>query len=222
MRIGSAVWRALIVDGAESMHIRLDHRHATRMATHAVELLRWNRHINLTRITDPIEIAVRHFLDSIAAAPLIPAQARVLDVGAGGGFPGIPLKQLQPALRVTLIDASRKKTHFLKHVIRTLGLDHTEVLHCRAEEMARKTGYARGFDMIVSRALTSVTRMTQLAFPLLKPGGTVLVWKTAKQATQMNTDSAGFAQPAVEYATEIVRYTLPFLNLNRAIVMIRF
>lgn len=222
MKIGSAEWRALIIEGAETMHVRLGDRQTAQMASHATELLRWNRRINLTRITDPIEMAIRHFLDSIAASPLIPGHARVLDVGAGGGFPGIPLKLLRPSLRVTLIEASRKKTHFLKHIARTLGLDHTEALHCRAEEMAHETGYRAGFDVVVSRALTSVARMAELASPLLTPGGIALVWKTAEQAAQPETGAAGRTSPALEYSTEVVEYTLPRLNLKRAIVVMRF
>ena len=222
MKIGSEEWRALIIDGAERMHVRISDRHATQMAIHAAELLRWNRRINLRRVTDPTDMAVRHFLDSLAAVPLIPSGARVLDMGSGGGFPGVPLKLLRPECRVTLIDASRKKTHFLKHLIRTLGLNHTGALHCRAQEMAGEDEYALGFDVVVGRALTSLGSMAGLSFPLLKPGGVVLVWKTAQQATQQEEGDADHTDSGPEYSTEVIPYTLPRINLKRAIVVMRF
>ena len=82
---------------------------------HAAELVRWNQKINLTAITDPFEVAVKHFLDSLPAARLLPKDATLLDIGSGGGLPGLPLKILMPSLSITLIDASRKKVNFLKN-----------------------------------------------------------------------------------------------------------
>ena len=136
MEIGSKEWSRLIIEGAGAFGIDLKHHHTDQYAIHARDLVQWTKKINITSITDPFEIAVKHFLDSIAPAPLIPPGAALLDVGSGGGFPGIPLKVLIPSLTVTLVDASRKKVSFLKHVIRTLALDNINAIHYRAEDLA--------------------------------------------------------------------------------------
>ena len=135
MEIGSKEWSHLIINGADRFNIDLNHHHTDQYAIHARELTQWTEKINITSITDPFEIAVKHFLDSLAPAPLILPGMKLLDIGSGGGFPGLPLKVLIPSMSVTLIDASRKKVSFLKHVIRTLTLDNIHALHSRAEDL---------------------------------------------------------------------------------------
>ncbi|MFC1883090.1 16S rRNA (guanine(527)-N(7))-methyltransferase RsmG [Thermodesulfobacteriota bacterium] len=136
MKIGSSEWSKLIIDGARAFDLDLDRHHTDRFTAYAAELLRWNQTINLTTLTDPCEVAVKHFVDSLAPAKLVSPGATLLDIGSGGGFPGIPLKVVIPTLSITLIDASRKKVTFLKHVIRTLKLEGIEALHIRAQDLA--------------------------------------------------------------------------------------
>ena len=115
MRIGSPQWAALIVEGAKAFGLALDQKQVSRFAAHASELIKWNKKFNLTTITDPRDMALKHYLDSIAPAKRIPSFSTLLDIGSGGGFPGIPLKIICPNLKLTLIDGSRKKINFLKH-----------------------------------------------------------------------------------------------------------
>ena len=141
--IGSRQWQKLIMDGARQLGIAIDEHICAAFATHAAELIHWNRKINLTAITDPRDIAVRHFIDSLVPAKFIPNGARLLDIGSGAGFPGLPLKIVKPSLSVFLIDGTRKKINFLKHMIRSLNLDQSEARHIRAESgsiVAGKTG----------------------------------------------------------------------------------
>ncbi len=133
----STEWAHIIDKGARAMGMCLERSQITRFAVHAKELMAWNRFAKLTAITDPIEIAVKQFLDIIPLFPLLPPGSRLLDIGSGGGFPGIPLKIMRPDLEVTLIDASRKKVSFQKHIIRTLALKDIEAHHIRAEELKR-------------------------------------------------------------------------------------
>jgi len=156
MKIGSAEWSELIVDGVKAFDLDLDRHHTELFAAHAKELLHWNNTINLTTITDPFEVAVKHFVDSLAPAKRISPGASLLDIGSGSGFPGIPLKIVLPSLAVTLIDASRKRVNFLKHVIRTLKLGGIEAVHIRAEDLADDPAYRKRFDTITSRALTDL------------------------------------------------------------------
>ena len=109
MEIGSEKWKQLIIDGAGHFGVHINRDQAQQLALHAALMLKWNRTTNLTAITDPVDVAVKHFLDSIITVHLISLGATVLDIGSGAGFPGIPLKIMIPSLQVTLIDASRKK-----------------------------------------------------------------------------------------------------------------
>ena len=104
MNIGSSQWAKLIIKGAKSFDLDLDLEQVSRFGVHAGELIKWNKKFNLTRITDPREMAVKHYLDSLAPARLLPPSGTLLDIGSGGGFPGIPLKVVNPSSTLTLIE----------------------------------------------------------------------------------------------------------------------
>jgi 16S rRNA (guanine527-N7)-methyltransferase len=176
-QIGSKKWQNLILEGAKNLDIQLDKRKIDKFAIHAMELMKWNQKINLTAITDPFEVALKHFLDSIVPVQLIPSNASLLDIGSGGGFPGIPLKIILPSLSVTLIEASRKKVSFLKHIIRRLELKSIDALHIRAEEFANSPGIAKTFDVIISRALSSMPSFAETALPFLKKEGAIIAMR---------------------------------------------
>jgi 16S rRNA (guanine527-N7)-methyltransferase len=114
METGSREWQSFIIDGARKLGVEIDEGVTAPFSIHASELIHWNRKINLTAITNPRDIAIKHFLDSVAPAGFIPDRARLLDIGSGGGFPGIPLKILKPPISVLLIDGVRKKSQFLE------------------------------------------------------------------------------------------------------------
>jgi 16S rRNA (guanine527-N7)-methyltransferase len=217
MELGSIKWKRLIIDGAKSMDIHLDQKNTDQFAIHAVELMRWNKKINLTAITDPLEVAVKHFLDSIAPAQIIPPRSSLLDIGSGGGFPGIPLKILMPSLSVTLIDASRKKVSFLKHVIRTLKLENIEARHIRAGELAKDHTFAHAFDVIVCRALTSLDTFALMALPLLAKDGEIIALKGKEYEKEI--ESVGSLQE--KFSLRINKYTLPYIGSERSIVILR-
>ncbi len=228
MVIGSKEWSDLIIEGATAFDIALNHTHTRQFALHASELVQWNQKFNITAITDPLEIAVKHFLDSLAVARRIPSNAKLLDIGSGGGFPGLALKVCLPGLTVTLIDASRKKVNFLKQVIRVLKLDHIEALHIRAEALAQEAGYFQRYDIVISRAVSSLETFCQLAWPLLADNGFMLALKGAIGSDELQrlqaADLAGgdkrksVAQPL---AVSAERYRLPILNSRRSVVVIR-
>ncbi len=225
MQFGSKEWSDLIVDGARTLDIELNSDQTRQFAVHARELMHWNKTFNITAITDPGEVAVKHFLDSLPAAHHIPPHATVLDIGSGGGFPGIPLKILMSGLTVTLIDTSRKKINFLKHVIRTLKLEHIEALQMRAENLTVDTHYRNRFDVIISRALSALPTFTCLAKPLLAPGGIIIALKGAVPKNELNDLQSylcGERTAAAGHGPGIFleNYHLPFLNLQRSIIVI--
>lgn len=227
MELGSQAWQDLIVQGAKSFGLQIDPQIVGQYAEYAKMLVQWNEKINLTAITEPHDIAIKHFIDSLAVAPFIPAYGSVLDMGAGAGFPGIPLKILYPHVRMTLIDAVLKKVNFIKYAIRTLKLMDVEALHIRAEVLAHEDDHKR-FDLITCRAFSTLEHFVMLAHPLLAEGGLLLALKgrlTDKEPLpQMDSE-----EPAVKLATighrhfkvSLTHYRLPFSDAARTIICLR-
>lgn len=219
MDIGSPEWQHLIIDGAQQLGIAVDERICAAFVSHAAELIHWNRKINLTAITDSRDIAIKHFLDSLAPANFIPEKATLLDIGSGAGFPGIPLKMIKPGLSILLIDASRKKVSFLKHMIRTLGLDHSHARHIRAENLGHHPELAGPFDVIISRALSDLTSFVNYALPLLAKQGTIIGMKGAIDQAELDALSAQILGDRFSLAIE--NYKLLSTDLQRSIVVIK-
>ncbi|MBW1867471.1 MAG: 16S rRNA (guanine(527)-N(7))-methyltransferase RsmG [Deltaproteobacteria bacterium] len=221
MEIGSDKWKEVINIGADTFDIQIDSEKMDRFAAHAAELMQWNKKINLTAICKPLEIAVKHVLDSIIPSLIIPSdKKKLLDIGSGGGFPGIPLKILLPSLSVTLIDASRKKVNFLKHIIRTLKLENIDALHIRAEEMAGTTGFEKKFDVIISRALTSLESFIAMALPLLSENGMIIALKGNVEGADIKAVKSLIKSHAM--LLTLRQYPLPFLKDKRTIVSVRY
>jgi 16S rRNA (guanine527-N7)-methyltransferase len=214
MNIGSEQWKKLVEKGAGNLNIHIDRKITDQFSIHAAELVKWNQTINLTAITDPVEVAVKHFLDSIAPARVIPLCGRMLDIGSGGGFPGIPLKILIPSLSVTLIDASRKKVSFLKHIIRNIKLIEIDARQIRAEELAKEKPAKNCFDVIICRAFSRLDKIILKALPLLAKDGIIIAMKGKISESEIESAGKNNLSLAVE------KYKLPFLELERTLVII--
>ena len=222
MIIGSADWSRLIIDGAASWGIALEMDHVRLFARHAEELLKWNAVTNLTAITDPADIARNHFLDSLAPAGLVAPGSDLLDVGSGGGFPGLPLHILVPGVRTTLLDAVRKKVSFLRHVVRVLDLKRIEAVHARVEQLARQPGHARRYDVIFSRAFSAVPPFVKAVLPLLKPRGRVVAFKGRVSPAELEElrNTAGGESLGAVLSLDLQRYALPGLQSERTLVVL--
>lgn len=228
MEIGSEDWSQLIIDGAAEFGLAISSQQIQQLTLHAKELLFWNRKINLTAITEPHEVAVKHILDSLACAAFLPATGTILDIGSGGGFPAIPLKIVCPSLRFWMIEASRKKANFLKHIIRALTLEDSQAHHLRAEDMACEDGYPHYFDVIVSRALSSLETFMNLSLPLLKPGGVLIGLKGPGAQPEIEAETKRMSRVADATADqghtiriEEKKYALPFLKEQRILVIMK-
>lgn len=147
------------------------------LVRYANTLVETNKVMNLTAITDPADIATRHFLDSAALLTLADFSGKtVVDVGTGAGFPGLPLRILEPTIRLTLLDSLNKRVDFLQTVCRQLGLRDVACVHGRAEEFAAE--HRETFDIAVSRAVAALPLLLELCLPLVKPGGQFLAMKS--------------------------------------------
>lgn len=147
----------------------------TELELFVAELLKWNKKLNLTAITDLKEIAAKHIVDSLFISSLIAENNVVLDIGSGAGFPGIPLGITRPDLEIVSVDAIAKKIQFQKHIIRLLALENFNPLHVRIEDL--DPIYFGKFDVVVSRAFTSLDSFAELSKPFMKPGGKMIAMK---------------------------------------------
>lgn len=170
---------SLIQDARTLFNVNLTARQVMSIINYEKELVEWNQKFNLTAIRDVESIRVKHFLDSYscvlawkAAPPL-----RLIDIGTGAGFPGIPLKIVYPSMHVTLVESVGKKAMFCQHVISKLGLEGIDVIQARAEDIGQKPEHRESYDWAVARAVANLNVLSEYLLPLVKVGGHILAQK---------------------------------------------
>lgn len=167
-----------VKSGAQRMGIALDAQACERFARYYELLVEGNTRMNLTAVLEPEEAVDRHFLDCLApvAQGLLPEGAKVVDVGTGAGFPGLPLLIARPDLKLTLVDALNKRLGFIQGVLDELGLQ-AEIVHMRAEDFSRKPEYREQYDIAAARAVAAVSPLMEYLLPCVRRGGFALCWK---------------------------------------------
>lgn len=176
---GDAVQPTLAAN-ARALGVKLSSSQLATFASYQRELLDWNTRVNLTAIDDPREVQVKHFADSLAVLGVLPPGGiRLLDVGAGAGFPGVPIRIVRPEVALTLLDSVGKKTAFLRHLVEVLGLEGVRVLTGRAEELGQRTEERESYDVVVARAVAGLPALVELCLPLARVGGIVVAQKQA-------------------------------------------
>ena len=140
-------------------------------------LIEWNEKINLTAIVKPEEIILKHFIDSLSIIKYIDQNKKVIDVGTGAGFPGVPLKIVRDDLQITLLDSLNKRIIFLNEVIKKLGLENINTVHARIEEYAKNKNYRETYDIAVSRAVANLTTLSEYMLPMVKVKGMAICMK---------------------------------------------
>lgn len=159
--------------------IHLTSQQAELFETYCLELLEWNKKFNLTAIEEEEEIIIKHFYDSLLGMKIKgwKGNGMLLDMGSGAGFPGIPLKIVNPWLDITLVDSLKKRVGFLEHIIQILGLDHSRAIHGRGEDIGQDDKHREKYDVVVSRAVAKMPVLAEYCLPLVKPGGYFLAYK---------------------------------------------
>ena len=169
----------LVYDAQALFNIHVTGRQVMSLITYEKELLEWNRKFNLTAIRDAEFIRTKHFLDSFSCVLAWKASPpnRLIDVGTGAGFPGLPLKILYPNLKLTLVESVGKKAMFCQHIVSVLGLEHVEVIKSRAEDLGQNKDHRERYDWAVARAVANLNVLSEYIIPLVKVGGTILAQK---------------------------------------------
>ncbi len=169
----------LIHDALTLFNVHLAGRQVLALGTYEKELLAWNQKFNLTAIRDAEGIRTKHFLDAFSCVLAWKANppARLIDVGTGAGFPGIPLKILYPSMRLTLVESVGKKAAFCQHIVGVLKLEGVEVINARAEIVGQNPKYRECYDLAIARAVANLRVLSEYLLPLVKVGGTMLAQK---------------------------------------------
>ena len=207
--------------GAFELGIDLSDRQLDLLDRFALLLVDTNRQLNLTRITEPQDIVTKHYLDSLLYlwAFEFAEGVSVIDIGAGAGFPGIPIKIARPDLRVVLLDSTAKKVRFLEHAISELALEGVETIHGRAEDLAHQKNYREQFDVAVARALAELKILAELCLPLVRIGGGIV----ASKGDEIH-DELTAARPVIGQlggvVEKIVRTHIPCTDIGRQLIVI--
>lgn len=214
------VFKQELEQKAKKMQINLNENQVDQFYKYMELLLEWNEKINLTAIIEPKEIILKHFIDSVTILPYINTQNKVLDIGTGAGFPGIPLKILNKENEFTLLDSLNKRINFLNDVIQRLNLEKIKAIHGRAEEFINQNGERESYDIVTSRAVARLNILLEYMLPFTKIGGKCICMKSFEIDEELEE-----AKKAIEILggelEKVDVITLPESDIKRKIVVIK-
>ena len=183
-------------------------------------LIEWNEKMNLTAITDPKEIILKHFVDSLTIAKYVKEDKSIIDMGTGAGFPGIPIKIYRKDIKVVLADSLNKRIKFLDEVIDKLKLENVETIHCRAEELGKNKQYREKFDYATSRAVANLSTLSEYLMPFVKLNGKCIFMKTIEVEEELEK-----AKKAIKTLggkiEKVDKFEIPESDLGRSIIIVK-
>lgn len=204
----------------EKMSISLNKEQYDQFYTYMVLLIEWNEKINLTAITEPQEIILKHFVDSLTIAKYIEEGKTIIDMGTGAGFPGIPLKIYRNDVKVVLADSLNKRIKFLNEAIEKLQLKNIETIHCRAEELGKNKEYREKFDYATSRAVANLSTLSEYLLPFVKLNGSGIFMKTMEIDEELEN-----AKKAIKILggriEKVDKFEIPESDLGRSIIIVK-
>lgn len=209
-----------LISIGKQINVDINEEQANKFYKYMELLLEWNEKMNLTAITEPDEVILKHFIDSITVEKYINKEAKIIDVGTGAGFPGIPLSIIRNDLNITLMDSLNKRIKFLDEVVEKNNLINVDTVHSRAEELARNSDYREKFDVATSRAVASLNVLLEYMVPFIKVGGYCICMKGSNVDEEL--DNAKKALNVLNCKVEKVeRFNLPGSDYGRNIIIIK-
>lgn len=212
----------VLMEGLEELDIDITDDQAAMFLKYKELLKEWNEKMNITAITEDKEIDIKHFLDSLSIfkAGVIKGNEKIIDVGTGGGFPGLPIKIMNPDTEVVLFDSLNKRLKFLDEVIGSLNLSGIETVHGRAEEFGRKKEYREQFDIATSRAVASLNTLSEYCLPFVKVGGYFIALKGPEVDEEIENAKAAIEKLGGEVEKKI-DVSIPFSDLSHNLLIIK-
>ena len=204
---------------SKDIKIELNEKQIEQFYKYMQLLVEWNEKINLTAITEPDEIILKHFIDSLTISRNIKKEAKLVDVGTGAGFPGIPLKIIRDDVDIVLLDSLNKRINFLNMIIETLGLKKIKTVHGRVEDFGRNKIYREEFDIATSRAVANMSTLSEYMIPLIKIGGRALCMKgtDSDEEIENSKKAINLLGGRIE---KVEKFNLPQSDIKRCVVII--
>ena len=208
-----------LIDLAKQINIEISTEQAEKFYKYMKLLLDWNEKINLTAITDADDIILKHFIDSITIIKYIDGTEKIIDVGTGAGFPGIPIAIIMPNSKITLLDSLNKRILFLNEVIKELDLKNIETIHSRAEDAGKNIKFREQFDIAVSRAVANLSTLSEYLMPFVKLKGKMICMKGSN--IEEETNNAKFAIKKLGGKIVLIdEFCLPNAEIKRNVVIV--
>lgn len=209
-----------LINTGKSINVEISEDKAKKLYNYMNLLLEWNEKINLTAITDPDDIIIKHFIDSVTIEKYIENNLKVIDVGTGAGFPGIPLSMIREDLNVVLMDSLNKRIKFLDEVIEENKLKNVNTVHSRAEELSRNKAYREKFDIATSRAVASLNVLLEYLIPFVKVGGYCLCMKGSNVEEEIKNSKNALEKLHCSIE-KVEEFNLPNSEYGRNIIIVR-
>lgn len=213
--------KMLLKSCCQQMQISLSQEMTEQFMSYMSLLLEWNEKMNLTAITEEREVILKHFVDCLSLVPYLEVtqETKIIDVGTGAGFPGLPVKIACPNVSMTLLDSLQKRIGFLEQAIIEMGLNNVVCVHARAEDGGQNPLYREAFDYCVSRALANLAVLSEYCLPFVKIGGTLAALK-GPDATAEILEARSALEKLGGKVTRVVDVTIPFKELSHKLIFI--
>ncbi|MFZ3172594.1 MAG: 16S rRNA (guanine(527)-N(7))-methyltransferase RsmG [Carboxydocellales bacterium] len=211
----------VLLQGCQEVDITISAQQLECFAAYGRLLVEWNKQVNLTAITDPESIALKHFVDSLLCSKYVDfkGEQKVLDVGTGAGFPGLPLKIYQDKLQVTLLDSLQKRIKFLQQICLELKLNDVSIIHGRAEELGNQKGQRENYDRVMSRAVARFAVLAEYCLPYVKVGGLFIALKGSNARGEVEEGQYALEELGGKLKV-VVDYSLPLSGDGRSLIVV--
>jgi len=210
----------ILIEGLKELGITVDNSQIELFKIYISEIIKWNMEINLTSIDNEKDIIIKHFLDSISSAKfVIYSNKKVIDIGTGGGFPGLPLKIVFPDIDMTFLDSSKKKMKVLESICKSLDIKGIKILSENIETIAHNVNYRGIYDIVVCRALANLSTLLEYGIPFLKENGKMVIYKGPNISEEVDNSSMALDKMSARIV-ENHEIILPFSDYKRKIMAV--